>query len=125
MSETRITAGFQLKGVYTKIRSSEATKGSAVTLRRSKLDIVLSVLSAVRDGADKPTRIMYAANLSWRPTKKIIASLVEQGLLAEFENTASKRSKKMYEVTEKGLNIIRYFKDAPGLIDIEEILTRD
>jgi predicted transcriptional regulator len=51
--------------------------------------------------------------------------LVEQGLLAEFENTASKRSKKRYEVTEKGLNIIRYFKDAPGLIDFEEILTRD
>lgn len=85
----------------------------------------MCVLSAVGDGADKPTHIIYAANLSWRPTKKIIASLVEQGLLAEIENTVSTRSKKRYEITEKGLNIIRYFKDAPGLIDIEEVLTRD
>ena len=96
-----------------------------MSLRRSKLDIVLSVLRSVKDGADKPTRIMYAANLSWRPTKKIIASLVERGLLAETENTKSKRSKRQFKVTEKGMNILRYFEEARNLIDIDEILTQD
>jgi predicted transcriptional regulator len=99
--------------------------GSAVPLRRSKLDIVLSVLSAVREGADKPTRIMYAANLSWKPTKRILASLVEQGLLSDFENVESKRSKKRYGITEKGLNIIEYFKKAQGLFEIDDILALD
>jgi len=96
-----------------------------MSLRRSKLDIVLSVLRVVREGADKPTRIMYAANLSWRPTKRIIASLVERGLLAEMENTKSKRSKRRFGVTEKGANILRYFEEARDLIDIDEILTQD
>ena len=100
-------------------------KGSDVTLRRSKLDIVLSVLSAVRDGADKPTRIMYAANLSWKPTRKVLESLVEQGFLSEFEDTESKRSKKRYGITEKGLSVIEYFKKAQGLFDMDDILALD
>jgi predicted transcriptional regulator len=96
-----------------------------MTLRRSRLDIVLSVLSAVREGAVKPTRIMYTANLSWKPTKRILASLVEQGLLSEFESTESKRSKKRYGVTEKGLSIIEYFKKAQGRFEIDNILALD
>lgn len=94
-------------------------------LRRSKLDIVLNVLSAVMEGIDKPTRIMYSANLSWRPTQKILASLVEQGLLHEIEDLKSKRSKKKYGITEKGVNVLRYFEGAKNLLDIEDVLTQD
>jgi len=41
-----------------------------VSRRRSRLDIVLAVLSAVGRGVDRPTRIMYASNLSWRPMQR-------------------------------------------------------
>ncbi len=41
--------------------------------RRSKLEITLDVLKAVRDGVDKPTRIMYVANMSWNPTQDMLA----------------------------------------------------
>ena len=58
--------------------------------RRSRLDLVLKVLGVVTDGVDKPTRIMYAANLSWKPTQRILNSLVQQGLLREIEDTGSK-----------------------------------
>ena len=95
-----------------------------MSMRRSKLDIVLNVLSVVRDGVDKPTRIMYAANLSWRPTQSILESLVQQDLLTEIENTGSKRYKKNYVITEKGLNIIKYFEGARDLIDLEKIMTQ-
>ena len=94
-------------------------------LRRSKLDIVLCVLSAGKGGGDKPTRIMYKANLSWKPTKKILASLVEQGLLREAGDTGSKRSKKRYDITDKGLNVLEYFEGASGLLEISEFLTTD
>jgi predicted transcriptional regulator len=87
--------------------------------RRSKLDIVLNVLSAVKSGVDKPTRIMYATNLSWKPTQRILANLVEQGLLQEYGNTGSKRSKRRYEITEKGVDVLRYFDNASSLIDID------
>jgi len=97
--------------------------GLDIQLRRSKLDIVLSVLAAVREGNDKPTRIMYSTNLSWRPMRRILESLVNQGLLAEFENEGSRRSKKIYEITEKGLGVLMYFEGASELIDVEEIIS--
>jgi len=94
-----------------------------MSLRRSKLDIVLSVLSAVRGGVDKPTRIMYAANLSWKPTRRILGSLVEQGLLVERVSEGSKRSRLRYGVSERGLSVLRYFEGARDLIDIDEVIT--
>ncbi|UCD44321.1 MAG: hypothetical protein JSV27_09340 [Candidatus Bathyarchaeota archaeon] len=86
--------------------------------RRSKLDIVLNVLSAVKDGVDKPTRIMYAANLSWKPTQRILGSLVEQGLLIERRRGGNRRSKTSYRISEKGLSVLRYFDGAKDLLDI-------
>jgi len=90
--------------------------------RRSRLDIVLNVLSAIKEGVDKPTRIMYAANLSWKPTQSILRSLVQQGLLREIEETSSRRTKKRYEITEKGANLVRYFERAKDLLVLEEIM---
>jgi len=90
--------------------------------RRSRLDIVLNVLSAVRDGVDKPTRIMYAANLSWKPTQRILRSLVDQEFLREIEDGRSKRTKRRYEITEKGVNLVRYFERAKDLLVLEEII---
>ena len=74
--------------------------------RRSKLDIQLEVLKAVREGVDKPTRIMYAANMSWEPVKKILDSLVDGGLLSVIENTVGNRAKRRFEITEKGISVI-------------------
>jgi len=92
--------------------------------RRSRLDIILSVLSAIRDGAEKPTRIMYASNLSWGPIQKILASLVEQELVTEFVEERGKRSKRRFLINEKGLSVIDYFAKADSLFDME-ILTKD
>jgi len=83
---------------------------------------VLNVLSAVRDGTDKPTRIMYSANLSWKPTQRILNSLVAQGFLREIEDTGSRRTKRRYEITEKGVNLLRYFDGAKDLLVLEEII---
>ena len=90
--------------------------------RRSRLDIVLNVLSGIKEGVDKPTRIMYAANLSWKPTQHILRSLVQQGLLREIEETSSRRTKKRYEITENGANLVRYFERAKDLLVLEEIM---
>ena len=62
--------------------------------RRSRLEIRLSILSAVRDGVDKPTRIMYAANLSWKPTQRVLGQLLEQGLISEESGDGSGRSRR-------------------------------
>ena len=93
--------------------------------RRSKLVIALSVLSSVRDGLDKPTRIMYASNMSWKPTRRILASLVGQGLLQEILVSGSGRSRVRYEITEKGLNVLDYFSGAEALLDVENFISSD
>jgi len=88
--------------------------------RRSRLDLVLKVLGVVMDGIDKPTRIMYAANLSWKPTQRILNSLVQQGLLREIEDTGSRRTKKRYEITEKGSGVVQYFSRGKELLEVAE-----
>jgi predicted transcriptional regulator len=87
--------------------------------RRSQLEIRLNILSAVKDGVDKPTRIMYAANMSWKPVQKILSHLVEQGLLEVRMNTESRQSKKRYALTDKGANVIDYFEKAKEILPLE------
>ena len=44
--------------------------------RRSKLDIMTTVLKTTQGDMDKPTRIMYAANMSWNSIQKVFADLI-------------------------------------------------
>jgi len=89
-----------------------------VSERRSKLEIMLTVLRAVKSGIDKPTRIMYAANMSWNPTQKILKKLVSEGHLEVIEEPSVQRAKKRYIITEKGASVLRYFRGAEELINI-------
>ena len=90
----------------------------SLTQRRSKLDIMMTVLGAIRDGVDKPTRIMYTANMSWNSTQKIFEDLLEQDLIFVTEEPGLKRAKKRYHITEKGLNVLLYFEGAKSLIQV-------
>ena len=83
------------------------------------------ILSAVRDGVDKPTRIMYAANMSWAPVQKMLSHLVEQGFILEVLNTESRQSKRRYQITEKGEKIIDYFDIANELMPLKELYAGD
>jgi predicted transcriptional regulator len=85
----------------------------------------LKILDAVRNGVEKPTRIMYAANLSWKPTQRILSNLTEQGLVAEVSDTESVKSRRKYKITEKGIAVLDYFDEAKKLLPIEEVYTKD
>ncbi len=88
--------------------------------RRSKLEIYLGILQIIKGGTSKPTRIMYGANISWQPLMKALGSMIKQGLVKEieFKDTGRKRDKrtsKVYEITMKGEQVVRYFKGAKAL----------
>ena len=89
-----------------------------MSTRRSKLDIQLEVLKAVREGVDKPTRIMYATNMSWNPVRKILDSLVDGGFVSVITTNGGNRSKRRYEITEKGVSVINYLEGAKELLEI-------
>jgi len=90
--------------------------------RRSKLEIYLDVLKVIKEGTQKPTRIMYGANLSWKLLQGILSSMAAQDLIVEVDASDSKdkRTNKYYEITTKGDSVIRYFDRARGLIEVDE-----
>ena len=91
--------------------------------RRSKLEIYLDVLWAIKRGTRKPTRIMYEANLSWKPLQKILGSMKSQDLIVEIDASGEKdkRTSTVYEVTQKGENIITYFNRGRDYLNLEEL----
>ena len=63
---------------------------------------------------------MYGANLSWKSLKEILVSLVSQGLIREISsNTEGRRTKKRYDITDKGENVLEYYSMVCGLIEID------
>ncbi|MCD6530463.1 transcriptional regulator [Candidatus Bathyarchaeota archaeon] len=77
-----------------------------MTEKRSRLEIYLDVLRVISNGCSKPTRIMYSSNLSWKPLKEILESLIKQELIrVEVEKKA-----KRYYITPRGLRVLGYFK---------------
>ena len=56
--------------------------GVRVNSKRSRIEIYLDILRAIRKGVRKPTHIMYRTNLSWKPLMQILDAMLEQGLIA-------------------------------------------
>ncbi len=82
---------------------------------RSRLEIIADVLSVAREGAKK-TQIMYQANLSYKLLTRYLKDVIDMGLVRmEGENT--------YELTEKGSDFLREFKDYyERRVEVEEKL---
>jgi predicted transcriptional regulator len=79
-----------------------ATLKHGFSLRRSHLEIRMDILSCVRAGAEKPTQIMYKANLSWNALKEHL-EVLERGKLL---NPVSVGTRKKYELTEKAFAVL-------------------
>ena len=94
----------------------------AVKGRRSKLELILDVLESVMSGTEKPTRIMYEANLSWKTLNENLSSLTSQGLLDEIDASKSwdRRTSRLYRITRKGETVVQYYRDAERLIKVDE-----
>ena len=88
--------------------------------RRSKLEVYLDVLWIIKKGTKKPTRIMYEANLSWKPLQNTLKSLINEGLIKEFipKKLRDKRTNVCYMLTQKGENVLKYFNQAKKLFKI-------
>ncbi|MCW3991464.1 MAG: hypothetical protein NWE79_02060 [Candidatus Bathyarchaeota archaeon] len=90
------------------------------------MEIYLEVLQIIKGGTSKPTRIMYQANISWQPLMRVLGSMVAQDLVREIDTRVEgrrrrdKRTSKIYEITMKGEQVIRYFKGAKEF-DLEDI----
>ena len=73
--------------------------------RRSRMETFCDVLRVIGAGAEKPTHIMYKANLSWSVMEDCIKSLEAQGLVVGD----SDQGKRLYHLSEKGLRLSSQF----------------
>jgi len=74
------------------------------------MEILIDILKAVAEGKEKPTHIMYRANLSWIRLKKQLKFLLDQELLREI----TVDSGTIYRITPKGKEVLEYFKKLEG-----------
>lgn len=78
--------------------------------RRSQMEIQMDILKAVAEGKQKPTHIMYRANLSWTRLKKYLDFLITQDLLTK-NSTGGSLS---FSLTVKGKDVLGYFRKIEG-----------
>ena len=80
--------------------------------RRSRIELYVDVLRAIYNGRRSPSRVVYAANLSYDRVMRCINFLLEQGLVQRIEGEKKKR----YMVTESGREVIRYFGEVENAL---------
>jgi predicted transcriptional regulator len=82
--------------------------------RRSSFQITIDVLTVIANGEQRPTRIMYASNLSWKSLKSTLDHLVVKGYI--LQNLIDQ--KKKYLITSKGRDVLDYYKQLEELVHI-------
>ena len=81
--------------------------------RRSRLEIYFDILEVINSGIDKPTRIMYKANLSWNSLQDHFTTL----LSGEFIREEVVKKSARYFITERGKRALYYhLKSLEGLV---------
>ncbi|TFH15135.1 hypothetical protein E4H04_08950 [Candidatus Bathyarchaeota archaeon] len=83
--------------------------------RRSSFQIAIDVLTVIGEGEKRPTRIMYATNLSWNSLKGTLDILVNKGYVDEDQVTD--RNKK-YSITAKGHEVLGYYDRLESLVQV-------
>lgn len=99
--------------------------GAGMTRRRSKLEIHLEILNSIKMGVKKPTRIMYAVNVSWKPLQHAFENMLSQDLISEVDTTYSEdsRTSRVYEITSKGDSVLKYFRKAQNMLGIKNVIS--
>ena len=83
--------------------------------KRERLDVIRDILKAVRDNRDiKPTRLLYASNLSPQMFKDYIDELMNKGFI-RLEIDA--KDKKTILLTKKGNDFLEEYRVIENFIE--------
>ena len=107
--ETRETAEVQ--------GQSSMQEKHKVLSRRSQLEIRMDMLKVVKAGAEKPTQIMYKANLSWVALQTHLTQMIERGLL----KWVTEGTRKRYELTLKGSSVMYAYQKVLEEVGEEDV----
>jgi predicted transcriptional regulator len=82
--------------------------------RRSDTQIMLEILSAIKRGEKRPTRIMYACNLSYTNLRNRVNDLSAKGLVREVQEGKNI----VYEITGVGNEMINNLEKLVRLLNL-------
>src|SRR5512136_1479490 len=87
-------------------------------LRRSKLEMYVDILKVLANrGPLKLTHVMYKANVNCSVLKEYLDFLIKQGLV---EEQMIGRRRMVYAVTQRGITVLRYFRELKQVLPIVE-----
>ena len=75
----------------------------------------IEVLETISQGEHRPTRLMYACNLSWSSMKNVLGILEAKGYI---ENLTSEGKRKNLRITREGTEILNYYNGLEELVNI-------
>jgi len=87
-------------------------------MRRSKMEMYLDILKTLaKKGPLKLTHVMYKANVNCSVLKEYLNFLIQQKLV---EEKSLRKERIVYEITEKGLTVLKYFRELQIMLPIIE-----
>ncbi len=89
-------------------------RGEGQIDRRSRIETFFDVLCTIGSGIEKPTHIMYKANLSWTMMQTYTSMLVKKSLVEHEEGEGKRR----YRLTEKGRGVMEQYLSIKEDLDI-------
>lgn len=81
-------------------------------MRRSRVEITFDILEVIGAGLDSPTKIMYAANMSWSVLSEELKNLREKGLI----EVVSLGKRKSVRITGKGLELLKKYHEIKSIL---------
>lgn len=92
-----------------------------MTRKRERLEVIKDVLEAVRANRKiKPTRLLYASNLSPQMFKEYINELIEKGFIKleiDDDKKSAKQEKRFFVLTKKGFEFLQEYKIIEGFVE--------
>lgn len=83
--------------------------------KRERLEVIKDILEAIRDKREiKPTRLLYASNLSPQMFKEYINELLEKKFI-KFE--IDEKEKKTFSLTKKGNDFLQEYRTIENFIE--------
>lgn len=76
--------------------------------KRERLDVIKDILMAIRENRNiKPTRLLYASNLSPQMFKEYVNELIEKGFI---KLDVDEEEKKTFSLTKKGNDFLEEYR---------------
>ena len=87
-------------------------------MRRSKLEIYIDILDVLAlKGQLKLTHIMYKSNVNCKVLKEQLDFLMKNSLV---EEKILRKEKTAYGITQKGIKVLKYFREIEKVFPIKE-----